>query len=61
MRAFRSMHKIVQTKNDELKTICNQNKYTLDFIESHAQLAASSASSSASTPPDSKTKSAEVN
>jgi periodic tryptophan protein 2 len=63
MRAFRSMHKIVQTKNDELKTICNQNKYTLDFIESHAQLAASSASSvSALTPPPSSTtKTAELN
>jgi len=38
MRAFRSMHKIVQTKQDELKTICNQNKYTLEFIENQAQL-----------------------
>eukprot|EP00536_Pseudo-nitzschia_multiseries_P010973 jgi/Psemu1/204669/e_gw1.354.56.1 len=38
MRAFRSMHKVVQTKHDELKTICNQNRYTLDFIESQAFL-----------------------
>ena len=38
MRAFRAMHKIVQTKHDELKTLCNQNKYTLDFIENQAQL-----------------------
>jgi periodic tryptophan protein 2 len=38
MRAFRAMHKIVQTKQDELKTICNQNRYTLDFIESQASL-----------------------
>ena len=38
MRAFRAMHKIVQTKHDELKTICNQNRYTLDFIESQAKL-----------------------
>eukprot|EP00537_Pseudo-nitzschia_pungens_P009928 CAMPEP_0172384884 /NCGR_PEP_ID=MMETSP1061-20121228/2579_1 /TAXON_ID=37318 /ORGANISM="Pseudo-nitzschia pungens, Strain cf. pungens" /LENGTH=931 /DNA_ID=CAMNT_0013113665 /DNA_START=146 /DNA_END=2941 /DNA_ORIENTATION=+ len=38
MRAFRSMHKVVQTKHDELKTICNQNRYTLDFIESQASL-----------------------
>lgn len=37
-RAFRAMHKIVQTKHDELKTICNQNRYTLDFIESQATL-----------------------
>uniref|UniRef100_A0A7S4AGE9 Small-subunit processome Utp12 domain-containing protein n=2 Tax=Pseudo-nitzschia australis TaxID=44445 RepID=A0A7S4AGE9_9STRA len=38
MRAFRSVHKVVQTKHDELKTICNQNRYTLDFIESQASL-----------------------
>jgi periodic tryptophan protein 2 len=38
LRAFRAMHKIVQTKHDELKTICNQNRYTLDFIESQAML-----------------------
>jgi len=38
MRAFRAMHKTVQTKHDELKTICNQNRYTLDFIESQAML-----------------------
>jgi len=40
MRAFRAMHKIVQTKHDELKTICNENTYMLDFIESHAKVAA---------------------
>merc|ERR1712238_501640 len=38
MRAFRSMHKIIQTKQDELLTICHQNKYTLEFIENQAQL-----------------------
>jgi periodic tryptophan protein 2 len=38
MRAFRAMHKIVQTKHDEVKTICNQNRYTLDFIECQASL-----------------------
>ena len=38
MRAFRAMHKIVQTKHGELKTICNQNRYTLDFIENQAGL-----------------------
>jgi len=43
MRSFRAMHKIVQTKHDELKTICNQNKYTLDFIENQAQLNSSTA------------------
>ncbi|VEU37210.1 unnamed protein product [Pseudo-nitzschia multistriata] len=38
MRAFRSVHKAVQTKHDELKTICNQNRYALEFIESQASL-----------------------
>lgn len=38
MRAFRAMHKAVQTKHDELKTICNENRYNLDFIENQARL-----------------------
>lgn len=41
MRVFRAMHKIVQTRHDELKTICNENRYTLEFIENQAQLNAS--------------------
>jgi periodic tryptophan protein 2 len=41
MRAFRAMHKIVQTRHDELKTICNENRYTLDFIEDQARLTTS--------------------
>jgi periodic tryptophan protein 2 len=40
MRAFRAMYKIVQTRYDELKTICNENRYTLDFIEDQACLTA---------------------
>eukprot|EP00980_Cylindrotheca_fusiformis_P012699 scaffold3103_cov136-Cylindrotheca_fusiformis.AAC.37 len=38
MRAFRSMHKSVQTRHDELKTICNDNRYTLDFVGDQARL-----------------------
>lgn len=38
MQAFRSMHKSVQTRHDELKTICNENRYTLEFIEGQANL-----------------------
>ncbi|KAG7349834.1 WD40 repeat-containing protein [Nitzschia inconspicua] len=38
MRAFRAMHKTVQTRYDELKTICNENRYTLDFIEDQSRL-----------------------
>lgn len=41
MRSFRAMHKIVQTKQDELKAMCNQNRYTLDFIENQARLTSS--------------------
>jgi periodic tryptophan protein 2 len=38
MRAFRAMQKSVQTRHDELKTICRENKYTLDFIENQSKL-----------------------
>jgi periodic tryptophan protein 2 len=38
MRAFRATHKTIQTRNDELKTICNENKYTLEFVENQAKL-----------------------
>ena len=40
MRAFRSMHKSIQTKHDGFKNICNSNKYTLEFVESQAKLQA---------------------
>ena len=38
MRALRSMHKTVQTRHDELKTICDENKYTLAFVENQTEL-----------------------
>jgi periodic tryptophan protein 2 len=38
LRAFRALHKVVQTRQSEIQTICNENRYTLDFIESQAQL-----------------------
>mmetsp|Transcript_6215 Transcript_6215/g.8957 ORF Transcript_6215/g.8957 Transcript_6215/m.8957 type:complete len:210 (+) Transcript_6215:780-1409(+) len=38
MRAFRSLHKVVQTRHDELKTICDENKYSLAFIQNQGQL-----------------------
>jgi len=38
MRAFRAMHKNVQSRHDELKTICDENKYTLSFVEDQARL-----------------------
>jgi periodic tryptophan protein 2 len=41
MRAFRAMHKTVQTRYDELSSICNENRYTLDFIEDQAKLTSS--------------------
>ena len=37
MRAFRAMHKAVQTRYDELKS-SDQNRYMLGFIEDHARL-----------------------
>lgn len=38
MRALRAMHKTVQTRHDELKTICDENKYTLNFLENQIEL-----------------------
>lgn len=38
MRAFRAMYKSIQTRHDELKTVCNENKYTLDVIEDTVKL-----------------------
>lgn len=38
MRAFRAMHKSVETRYEELKTICDDNKYTLDFVENQSRL-----------------------
>ena len=38
MRAFRTMFKIVQTKHEEWKTICDNNRYTLDFIVEQGHL-----------------------
>jgi periodic tryptophan protein 2 len=32
MRAFRTMSKILQTKHDEWRTLCDHNRYTLEFI-----------------------------
>lgn len=44
MRAFRAVHKTVQTRHDELKIICEENKYTLDFIEDQTRLLLDNAS-----------------
>lgn len=38
MQAFRSLFKVISTRHDELKSICNENKYTLRFIQDHANL-----------------------
>jgi periodic tryptophan protein 2 len=38
MQAFRSLFKVLCTKHDELKSICNENKYALEFIQDHANL-----------------------
>jgi periodic tryptophan protein 2 len=38
MRAFRAMYKAIQTRHEELKAICYDNKYTLAFVEDHARL-----------------------
>jgi len=38
MRSFRALHKTVQSRYVDLKSICEENKYTLDFLESQANL-----------------------
>lgn len=38
MRALRSMHKTIQTRQSELRPICDSNKYSLAFIEDQSQL-----------------------
>ena len=39
MRAFRALHKVVQTQQDDLRRISDENKYLLDFLHDHSQLA----------------------
>ena len=38
MRAFRAMHKTVQSRYNEVDGLCNENRYTLDFIQNQAKL-----------------------
>mmetsp|Transcript_28062 Transcript_28062/g.43657 ORF Transcript_28062/g.43657 Transcript_28062/m.43657 type:complete len:897 (+) Transcript_28062:3-2693(+) len=38
MRAFRAMHRTVRTRHDELRVLCDENKYNLDYMEEQAQL-----------------------
>jgi len=45
MRAFRSLHKAIQSRQDELKAICDQNKYTLDVLSDQTDLVLRASSS----------------
>lgn len=38
MRAFRAMHKVVGSQHNELKTICDENRYTLAFLQDQGTL-----------------------
>jgi periodic tryptophan protein 2 len=38
MRAFRAMHKSISKHYDELNKLCDENKYTLDFMEDQSKL-----------------------
>jgi periodic tryptophan protein 2 len=38
MRAFRSMHRSVQIHHDELKRLCDDNRYTLEVMEDQTQI-----------------------
>lgn len=54
MRAFRAMHKCIQTRYDELATICQQNKYNLKFLEDHTMLLLSQGDDEAAQEPTDK-------
>lgn len=41
MRALRSMYKVIQTRQDDLRPLCDSNKYILSFIEDQATLLSS--------------------
>lgn len=38
LRAFRALFRVVQSRYVDLKSICDDNKYSLDFLESQAKL-----------------------
>jgi periodic tryptophan protein 2 len=38
MRALRSVHKAIQSRGDELGTVCQSNSYTLAVLQDHLQL-----------------------
>jgi len=38
MKSFRSMHRVVRTRYEELRSVCDENRYSLDFIEEQACL-----------------------
>mmetsp|Transcript_21 Transcript_21/g.61 ORF Transcript_21/g.61 Transcript_21/m.61 type:complete len:912 (-) Transcript_21:21-2756(-) len=40
MQSFRALRKVVQAKHDEFKTIIDENKYNLDFVDNQAKLMA---------------------
>jgi len=39
LRAFRMMHKAIQSRRDDLVTVCNENRYTLQALQDQAKLA----------------------
>jgi len=41
MRTFRAMHKAVQVRHDELKSLLRDNKYNLEFVQNQSELVAS--------------------
>jgi periodic tryptophan protein 2 len=42
MRVLRTLHKAILSKRMDVNNVCNENKYILDFIESHASSSSSS-------------------
>jgi len=38
LRSFRALFRVVQSRYVDLKAICDDNKYSLDFLENQANL-----------------------
>ena len=38
MRGFRALHKVVQTRQDDLRRISDENRYMLDYLDDHGHM-----------------------
>ena len=38
MRAFRALHKSIESRQSEFKTVCEENRYNMEFIADQGNL-----------------------